>query len=105
MYQLILYAMFVYIWGGLFIVELLYFFVFCLPFEQYWALPVTNMQCSTYHNYSVVQMVFNISSDVGLIIAPLPMIWGARLPSKRKLLLTFIFSLAGFTILAAVLNK
>ncbi len=68
-------------------------------------MPVTNMQCATYHNYSIVQMVFNISSDAGLIVIPSFMVLGSRLPRGRKAILSGVFALAGFTILAAVLNK
>jgi hypothetical protein len=50
-------------------------------------------------------MVFNISSDFCLILIPLPMVSTAHLPTKRKLLLLGIFGMAGFTILAAILNK
>ncbi|PQE32502.1 hypothetical protein CJF32_00004043 [Rutstroemia sp. NJR-2017a WRK4] len=77
----------------------------CRPFNQYWAVPVKNEQCATYSHYSVVQMVFNISSDIGLIIIPLCMFSMARLPLRRKAILMVVFSLAVFTILAAIMNK
>jgi hypothetical protein len=50
-------------------------------------------------------MVFNISSDFCLILIPLPMVRRAQLPRKRKFILLGIFGMAGFTILAAILNK
>jgi hypothetical protein len=33
------------------------------------------------------------------------MFWIARLPLKRKVILMAVFSMAGFTIIAAILNK
>ncbi|MAD85500.1 MAG: hypothetical protein CL912_21265 [Deltaproteobacteria bacterium] len=104
-YEIILWFQFGYLWVGLFIIEMIYFFGFCMPFSQYWALPVTNPECATYHNYSIVQMVFNISSNVVLILTPIPMVSEAQLPMKRKLILSFIFGLVLFTIMAAVLDK
>ncbi|KAH6693307.1 hypothetical protein BKA61DRAFT_278784 [Leptodontidium sp. MPI-SDFR-AT-0119] len=104
-FETALWLQFAYFWTGLFVIEILYFFVLCYPFDQYWALPVRNAQCATYHNYSIVQMVFNISSDIGLILTPLPMVWVAQLPVKRKLILTLVFGLASFTVMAAALNK
>jgi hypothetical protein len=50
-------------------------------------------------------MVFNISSDLWLILAPMPLVRSARLPLKRKIVLVCMFSLAGVTIIAAILNK
>jgi hypothetical protein len=50
-------------------------------------------------------MTFNISSDVALIIIPVRMFMIAHLPLKRKAVLIAVFSMAGFTIIAAILNK
>jgi len=50
-------------------------------------------------------MVFNISSDVGLITIPISMFSISRLPWKRKAVLMIVFSLASFTIVAAIMNK
>jgi hypothetical protein len=104
-YERAMWFLFVYIWVGFAFIEIFYYGVFCRPFNQYWAMPVENLQCATYHNYSILQMVFNISSDFGLIIAPLPMVLKSQLPRRRKIVLFFIFSMALFTILAAILNK
>lgn len=68
-------------------------------------MPVKDEQCATYAHYSQVQVVFNISSDMALIGIPLCMFWIARLPLKRKVILMAVFSMAGFTIIAAILNK
>jgi hypothetical protein len=68
-------------------------------------MPVKHEQCATYAHYSQVQMVFNISSDAALIFIPLCMFAIARLPLKRKIVLMAVFSMAGFTIIAAILNK
>jgi hypothetical protein len=95
----------IYIWLGYLVIQICYYAIFCRPFNQYWAVPVKDEQCATYAHYSQVQMVFNISSDAALIVIPLCMFWIARLPLKRKLILMAVFSLAIFTIIAAVLNK
>jgi hypothetical protein len=95
----------VYIILGFITIEVCYFFVLCRPFSQYWAMPVSNPQCATYAHYSIIQMVFNISSDAALILIPCYMFYISRLSNKRKSLLSVIFSLAFFTIIAATLNK
>jgi len=94
-----------YIAIGFIVIEITYYGVFCRPFSQYWAMPVKNFQCATYQHYSILQMCFNITSDIALVAIPIPMVWSARLPLRRKLVLCFVFGMAGFTVLAAILNK
>ena len=63
------------------------------------------MQCATYQHYSIVQAVFNISSDIMMLMVGLPLLMKAKVEIKKKLVLVGIFSLGIFVILAAVLNK
>jgi hypothetical protein len=94
-----------YIALGFVVIEITYYAVFCRPFQQYWAMPIQNVQCATYQHYSILQMCFNITSDIALVLIPLPMVWSARLPLRRKIVLCVVFGMAGFTVLAAILNK
>jgi hypothetical protein len=87
------------------VIQICYYAVLCRPFSQYWALPVTNNQCATYSTYSKIQMVFNISSDIGLITLPVAILSRSSLPFKRKMVLCALFSLGLFTIICAILNK
>jgi hypothetical protein len=80
-------------------------FIVCRPFSQYWALPVANHQCSTYHTYTIIQTVFNISSDLLMLAIPIPPVLKAKTPKSTKALLVGIFSLGIFVVLASVLNK
>jgi hypothetical protein len=104
-FEFALWCLFGYIVISFFIIEVVYYGIVCRPFSQYWALPVTNSECATYHTYSIVQMVFNISSDLGLIIIPSVMVWIAHIPLKRKIVLLGIFGIAILTIIAAIMNK
>ncbi|TAQ88138.1 hypothetical protein B7494_g3533 [Chlorociboria aeruginascens] len=90
---------------GYVVIQVLYYAVLCRPFNQYWAIEVKDSQCATYQYYSIVQMTFNISSDLGLVIIPCCMFIIAQLPLRRKALLMIVFSCALFTILCAILNK
>ncbi|KAI9650656.1 hypothetical protein NHQ30_000676 [Ciborinia camelliae] len=103
--QMALKILMAYIVVGYIAIMLVYYVGVCRPFKQYWAVPVQDEQCATYSHYSIVQMAFNISSDLGLILIPLRMFYIARLPARRKAILMAVFSLAVFTILAAILNK
>jgi hypothetical protein len=80
-------------------------FIFCRPFSQYWAVPVSNHQCSNYHDYCIVQTCFNISSDLLILALPLPIIIRVQVNPWKRALLFAIFGLGIFTVLASVLNK
>lgn len=94
-----------YIFVGYVVIQVCYYAVLCTPFHQYYALPVDNPECATYANYSKIQMVFNISSDLFIIVLPISILWRSKLPMKRKFVLMGLFSLGLFTILSAILNK
>lgn len=95
----------VYVAIGFAVIMITYYAVYCRPFSQYWAMPVSNPQCATYQHYSITQAVFNISSDAFMFAIPIPLIVKAKLPRRRKLLLLLVMSLGLFTIIAAILNK
>lgn len=90
---------------NLIIMEILYFGVWCRPFYDYWAVPTPNEQCSAAIHHLITNAVFNISSDLLMLMIPLPLLLKSRLPVANKLILCVLFSLGIFVILCAVLNK
>ncbi|KAF2502522.1 hypothetical protein BU16DRAFT_448997 [Lophium mytilinum] len=95
----------VYVALAFFVMEILYFGVWCRPFHEYWAIPTYNSQCDRLTDHRITNAVFNISSDIMMLCIALPMFIRSLLPLKRKLILCCIFSLGIFVILAAILNK
>lgn len=87
------------------VMEILYFGVWCRPFNQYWAVPVANEQCSAAIHHLITNAVFNISSDIMMLCIPLPLLITSKLPPTKKLVLCMLFSLGVFVILCAALNK
>ncbi|KAB5528063.1 hypothetical protein GE09DRAFT_1228959 [Coniochaeta sp. 2T2.1] len=83
------------------------FFTACTPFENYWAMPLPKgkEQCATLSHYSIVQAVFNISSDAAMLFVPLPLIFRTTMPVKQKVVLSVIFGMGLFVIIAALLTK
>lgn len=74
------------------------FFTACTPFNGYWAVPVSNPQCTTLVHYAIVQATFNLSSDVLIIAIPIPMIISLSLPTKQKIGLGILFSMGTFVV-------
>jgi hypothetical protein len=87
------------------VMEILYLGVWCRPFNNYFAVPTPNIQCSAATNHLITNAVFNLSSDIIMLGIGLSLFVRSTLPLNRKLILCAIFSLGIFVILASVLNK
>ncbi|KAJ9603288.1 hypothetical protein H2200_012066 [Cladophialophora chaetospira] len=87
------------------IMEIFYFAVWCRPFHDYWQTPTTNVQCTTALHHLIMNLVFNLTSDILILSIPLPLLIKAHLPTKKKVLLVFPFTLGLFTMLCAILSK
>ncbi|KZF23932.1 hypothetical protein L228DRAFT_244794 [Xylona heveae TC161] len=94
-----------YVAFGFVFIEITFFFVYCRPFSDYWAVPPRDYQCANYFKYCVTQTVFNISSDALMLAIPIPLIVKTQLPPLKKGILLAVFSLGIFVIVAAILNK
>ncbi|KAH0829620.1 hypothetical protein FOPE_10419 [Fonsecaea pedrosoi] len=79
-------------------------FTICRPLSQYWAVPAENSQCSSYQYYQIVNAVFNISTDILIMLMGIPPVLSARLSLQQKLILGIIFGMGGFVIVAAILR-
>ncbi|KAL3419887.1 hypothetical protein PVAG01_08386 [Phlyctema vagabunda] len=87
------------------VMEILYFGVWCKPFHNYWAVPTPNAQCSAAVHHLITNAVFNISSDIMMLMVPLPLLISSKLPRVNKIILCGLFSMGVFVILCAALNK
>ncbi|EXJ62325.1 hypothetical protein A1O7_02759 [Cladophialophora yegresii CBS 114405] len=87
------------------IMEIFYFGVWCRPFRDYWQTPTDNVQCTTALHHLIMNLVFNLTSDILILSIPLPLLVRAHLPLRKKALLVFPFSLGLFTMLCAILSK
>jgi hypothetical protein len=78
--------------------EILYLGVWCRPFNQYWAVPTNNTQCSAAKNHLITNAVLNISSDIMIILIPMPLLFQVQLPRKNKAVLVGIFAIGVFNV-------
>ena len=83
----------------------LYYGYWCRPFSAFWQTPTPNIQCATQTHHLIVNLTFNLTSDLLIIFIPLPMFMKAHLEFRKKLLLVFPFSLGFFTMVCAILSK
>jgi hypothetical protein len=87
------------------VMEIFYFAVWCRPFHDYWQTPTTNTQCTTALHHLIMNLVFNLTSDILILSIPLPLMLKSHIELKKKVLLVFPFSLGLFTMLCAILSK
>ncbi|EED12132.1 conserved hypothetical protein [Talaromyces stipitatus ATCC 10500] len=80
-------------------------FLNCRPFSGYWTLPPPQQQCATYFNYEVVQAVFNISSDLAILLVIIPRLWKMNMSNREKIPVLVIFGLGFFLIICAIVSK
>lgn len=83
----------------------LYYGYWCRPFRGFWETPTPDIQCATQIHHLIVNLTFNLTSDLMIIFIPLPLFIKAHLDLKKKLLLVFPFSLGFFTMVCAILSK
>lgn len=77
------------------------FFTACTPFSGYWAVPPPDSQCATLQHYAIVQACFNLSSDIGILLIPIPMITKLNMPLRQRLILGLVFSMGIFVVSTA----
>ncbi|RGP69484.1 hypothetical protein FSPOR_4588 [Fusarium sporotrichioides] len=94
-----------YVIVGFVVMQILWFAAWCRPFNHYWQVPPDDLNCSAETNHMITNAVINISSDIMIIILPMPVFLQSQLPLKRKLILCGVFALGIFTILAATMSK
>uniref|UniRef100_A0A0B7KJX1 Rhodopsin domain-containing protein n=1 Tax=Bionectria ochroleuca TaxID=29856 RepID=A0A0B7KJX1_BIOOC len=87
------------------VVIFMFLFYWCNPIYEYWAIPVRIDQCATYYHHMIFATACNISSDILLLLIPIPIISKTQMPTKRKVFLICILGLGVFNILAAILNR
>ncbi|ENH68903.1 hypothetical protein FOC1_g10000683 [Fusarium oxysporum f. sp. cubense race 1] len=94
-----------YVLVGFVVMMTLYLAVWCRPFSQYWAVPTEHEQCATSRNHLVTNATFNLSSDIMIILLPIPLFLWSNTTTRIKVTLCCIYAVGIFTIVSAFLNK
>ncbi|KAF2866672.1 hypothetical protein BDV95DRAFT_454996, partial [Massariosphaeria phaeospora] len=81
----------------------------CRPFSEYWAMIPENKECRVYTNYYIMLIAFNVSTDLLILIIPLPLLRSRKVGIRRswrtKLIILAILALGVFTITCSVVSK
>jgi hypothetical protein len=87
-----------------FIAVQLTLFLNCRPFSGYFTLPPPHDECATYFRFEIIQAVFNISSDLAILVVIMPTLWRMNMSLKEKVPVLFIFSMGFFLVCISMLS-
>ncbi|KAK4664213.1 uncharacterized protein QC763_0083640 [Podospora pseudopauciseta] len=105
-YRMRVHAGFVIIIAG-WLASVLAVFVGCMPFHKYWQInPNPGNSCQPAIAGPIVWASFaaNVTSDIYLIVIPLPLLWGSRLRLVEKIGSTLVLSAGIFVLVCATLK-
>ncbi|KAL5360110.1 hypothetical protein BJX96DRAFT_174980 [Aspergillus floccosus] len=93
---------------GTSIIGIITIFAACRPFHKYWQInPDPGNACQPAVSKPVVWTSFaaNISTDIYLILIPIPMLWRSRLKLLKKVATTIVFGAGLFVLICAILKS
>lgn len=76
------------------LVQIVCVIVQCMPFTSLWN-PTVPAHCINLDHVVFVCSVFNIATDVAILVIPMPELWNLGIPRKQKLQITSLFLLGG----------
>ncbi|RHZ66748.1 uncharacterized protein CDV56_108480 [Aspergillus thermomutatus] len=93
---------------GTFLVSVITIFAACRPFHKYWQIkPDPGNVCQAAVSKPIIWATFasNVSTDIYLILIPIPMLWKSRLKLLKKVAATIVFSAGLFVLVCAILKS
>jgi len=67
----------------------------CRPVAAAWDFSLPQDGCYSFVNFLYASTAVNITTDLLLCTAPIPLLWELRLPVRQKMLISFLFFLGG----------
>ena len=74
----------------------------CRPIQAAWDLTITNASCVHLNIEIVVFAVLNCVTDLITISLPMPLLWGLKLPQRKRLQLMAVFLAGGFVCIVSI---
>jgi hypothetical protein len=80
----------------------------CRPFQRYWQIspdPGNSCQAAVSKPLIWVTFVFNVSTDVYLLLIPIPMLWKSRLRTYKKVAAMLVLGAGMLVMVCAILKS
>lgn len=65
----------------------------CTPFAFHWDTNIKGGSCANQSDAYLVSGVLNLLLDICVIVLPMPLLWGLKMPIRKKLGLAFMFGI------------
>lgn len=91
-----------------FVIIILTIYLSCRPFSRYWQInpdPGNSCQAAISKRLIWVTFVFNVSTDVYLLLIPIPMLWKSRLRTYKKIAAMLVLGAGMLVIVCAILKS
>ncbi|CAK7213126.1 hypothetical protein SBRCBS47491_001696 [Sporothrix bragantina] len=76
----------------------------CIPVAGAWTLMDNDAHCYTFINFLYASTAINVTTDLILCIAPIPLFWRLQLPQRQKIMISVLFFLGGFACIASIIR-
>jgi len=76
----------------------------CLGSNQ-WVVPPPTAECATFAKYCIIELTFNVSSDLLILGIIIPILVATKLPTRQKVQLVLLYTFGIFIITAAIVTK
>ncbi|CAK7211541.1 hypothetical protein SCUCBS95973_001150 [Sporothrix curviconia] len=76
----------------------------CIPVAGAWTLMDNEAHCYTFINFLYASTAINVTTDLILCIAPIPLFWRLQLPQRQKIMISVLFFLGGLACIASIIR-
>ncbi|KAF7114202.1 hypothetical protein CNMCM5793_007780 [Aspergillus hiratsukae] len=93
---------------GSYLASVIVVFAACQPFHKYWQInPNPGVVCQAAISKPIIwsSLASNVSTDIYLILIPIPMLWKSRLKLLKKIAATVVFGAGVFVLVCAILKS
>ena len=80
-------------------------FIFaCLPVQYYWDRSIPGGHCINYELFYILTAVLNTLTDIIVLVMPLGVVWNLNITRAKKVGLSIVFLIGGFTCVASIVR-
>ncbi|PVI02226.1 hypothetical protein DM02DRAFT_589804 [Periconia macrospinosa] len=76
----------------------------CSPREKIWNKLLVGGKCLNYRGIILSTAIFNIASDVAILMLPVHTVWNLRIPRKKKIAICFLFGTGSLACVASTMR-
>ena len=76
----------------------------CRPIAAWWDAMIPGAKCIDQNKLFIVNAALNVAVDFATLILPLPMVWRAQMPIKKRIVVISLFCLGGFVCIASIIR-